>query len=146
MTGTALFLWGLGIAAVLLFFMRHNSPDILNSSGEPPRERDRYRGTKIIYHKGSFDFTDGKGRNRLHLFLDAAHEVLGSKNMPSTLEVHPFGTKGAAQEGDTFHFYPAATARNGGLNIASNRILRAMTTDAQARRDIKKRCRTRLRK
>ena len=146
MTGTALFLWGLGIAAVLLFFMRRNSPDILNSSGEPSRERDRYRGTRIIYHKGSFNFTDGKGRNRLHLFLDAAHEVLGSKNVPNTLEVHPFGAKGAAQEGDTFHFYPAATARNGGLNIASNRILRAMTTDAQAIRDIKKRYRTQLHK
>ena len=143
-TGLVLLLWGLSAAAALLFFLRHKSPDILNSSGEPPR--DRYRGTKIIYHKGSFDFTDNAGRNRLHIFLDVIHQVLGPKSVPDKLEVHPFGAKGAAQEGDTFHFYPTATARNGGLNIASNQILRAMTTDAQARRDIKKRYRTRLRK
>ena len=146
MTTGLLLLWGLATAAILLFFMRRNSHDVFDSSGELPRESDRYRGTRIIYHKGSFDFTDKAGRNRLHIFLDVTHEVLGPKSVPDKLEVHPFGAKGAAQEGDTFHFYPTATARNGGLNIANNQILRAMTTDAQARRDIKKRCRTRLRK
>ena len=146
MTTGLLLLWGLGAAAVLLFFMRRNSHDVFDSSGELPHESDRYRGTRIIYHKDSFDFTDTAGRNRLHIFLDVTREVLGPKSVPDRLEVHPFGTKGAVQEGDTFHFYTTATARNGGLNIANNQILRAMTADAQARRDIKKRYRAQLRK
>ena len=152
----ALLLWGLGMATALFLFIKHKRGDDEESSGTSTNDTantkaskntssDRYRGTKITYHQNAFDFIDGQGRNHLHFFLDAIHEVLGAKAVPKALEIHPFGVQGAVQDGKTFHFYPSSTAANGGLNLTNNRILGALIAQVAegaacnaARREIKK--------
>jgi len=152
----ALLLWGLGMAATLFLFIKHKRGDDEESSGastnnttkiKAPKSTssDRYRGTKITYHQNAFDFVDKRGRNHLHFFLDAIHEVLGAKAAPKVLEIHPFGVRGAVQDGKTFHFYPSSTAANGGLNLTNNQILGALIVQVAegaarnaARREIKK--------